>query len=327
MDITACPPIHWIPVKLAEVDGKPAVRWLYLDANRFTQPFFSDTIQACRSLSQNASFHKIASPLEPLPEWSTEFEAVSPDMFIFHISRCGSTLVSQILSLLPENIVVSEAPLLDEILRLPYHSLWKKEFAGNDEYFKATLRFYGRMRSGAEKKLIIKTDSWHLMFYQQLRTLYPHARFVVIIRSPDEVVRSQHKLRGMHSVPGIIEPELLGIAADKSSNDFDVYMARVLECYFTMILKMKDDPLCRIVDYNKGMEDMMQTVLTDLGIQPSDDFNDKMKERLRFHGKIPNELFKEERSMPAASAYLLRCFDLYLQLGGVNSEERLAHPG
>jgi hypothetical protein len=325
MNITACPPVHNVPVKLDEVDGMLALRWLYLDANRFTQPFFSDTIQACRSLPQNIGFHKDASLLKALPGWSKEFEAVGPDMFIFHISRCGSTLLSQLLSLLPENIVVSEAPLLDEILRLPFHPVWKKKFDDNDQYFKAALRFYGRKRSEGEKKLIIKTDSWHLMFYQQLRKLYPDTPFVVIIRSPDEVIRSQHKMRGMHSVPGLIEPELLGLTEDDLSNDFDLYMARVLECYFSMILKMKEDPLCRILDYNRGMDDMMQKIMIDAGIDLSVDFNDKMKERLRFHGKLPNELFREEAPVAAAPAYMSRCFDLYQQLGGVNSKERLIH--
>ena len=35
---------------------------------------------------------------------------IDPTGFIFHLARCGSTLVSQMLAALPEHIVLSEAP-------------------------------------------------------------------------------------------------------------------------------------------------------------------------------------------------------------------------
>ncbi|HWJ90346.1 MAG TPA: hypothetical protein VNR87_04500, partial [Flavisolibacter sp.] len=193
-------------------------------------------------------------------------------------------------------------------------------------YFDAVLRFYGRKRTGLEKKLIVKTDSWHLMFYHQLRRMYPHTPFVVIIRSPDEVIRSQHKVRGMHSVPGLIEPHLLGLKEDDFSHDFDHYMATVLERYFSAILAMQHDPLCRVLDYNKGMELIMQYVLQDAHIQPSSEDDEKMKERLRYHSKSPNELFAGEPSMPAAPAYMSHCFELYRQLGGTMREPHLLQP-
>jgi hypothetical protein len=36
-----------------------------------------------------------------------------PDGFVFHMSRCGSTLVAQMLAVVPDHVVVSEAEPLD----------------------------------------------------------------------------------------------------------------------------------------------------------------------------------------------------------------------
>src|SRR3954468_6438628 len=99
MHITACPAPHWMPVKLGDVEGEPTCHWLYVERKRFIQPFFSDTIQSCRSLPENSAFHQPVSSLTLLPEWSKGIDSIRPDLFIFHISRCGSTLVSQLLSL------------------------------------------------------------------------------------------------------------------------------------------------------------------------------------------------------------------------------------
>src|SRR6202000_668743 len=83
--------------------------------------------------------------------------------------------------------------------------------------FTAALRFYGQDRnitgreSDSKTHLIIKADSWHRFFYDQLRRLYPDVPFVMIYRKPNEVFRSHRKQPGLHSVPGLIEPQLFNI--------------------------------------------------------------------------------------------------------------------
>ena len=54
------------------------------------------------------------SALEELNERSA---GLAPSLFLFHVSRCGSTLISQMLAALPQNVVISEAGPMDAILR------------------------------------------------------------------------------------------------------------------------------------------------------------------------------------------------------------------
>src|SRR5438270_2216883 len=200
----------WIPWKIVEEQDAILVRWLYLGEKKFTEPFFTDSIQHCTVFEQNRFPNQLFSSLSQMQQCSREVEAIKPNAFIFHVSRCGSTLLSQFLSIDPQNIVLSEVPLLDELLRLPYHKRQKTSLENSDDYFHAALQLHGRPRSILEKNLFVKTDSWHLMFHQRIRRLYPQTPFLVLYRSPLEVIRSQKKLRGMQSVPGTIEAEVFG---------------------------------------------------------------------------------------------------------------------
>ena len=80
------------------------------------------------------------------------------------------------------------------------------------DYLAASIKYYGQKRTSKEKHLFVKTDSWHLHFYDQLRNLFPSVPFILLYRNPMEVVLSQKRQRGMQSVPGIIEPEVFGFS-------------------------------------------------------------------------------------------------------------------
>ncbi len=213
---------NWIPYKLSSDEGRPHCEWLYTGDEDFTEPFFDETITKCRQLNNRS--RKSISSIDVLPPWSNEIESVPPSAFIFHVSRCGSTLASQLLALDRTNIVLSEVPFFDALLRseknIPHQLL------------KAAIAFYAPVKSD-RKHLFIKTDSWHIFFYKQIRELYPQTPFVLLYRRPDEVIRSQQKQRGMHAIPGMIEPALLGFDSHEVQQmNLDEYIGSVLEKYF-----------------------------------------------------------------------------------------------
>ena len=55
--------------------------------------------------------------LDTLLDVQREIPGMQPAGLIFHMSRCGSTLISQMLAAEPANIVLSEAAPIDDILR------------------------------------------------------------------------------------------------------------------------------------------------------------------------------------------------------------------
>lgn len=311
----------WIPYKLVETPGNVHCRWLYTGQEKFTEPFFDDTISKCRGLSFNQQMQYCCSDLSVLPEWAATIRSAPPALLIFHVSRCGSTLLSQLFSLDPENIVLSEVPFLDALFR--YGRRTNTEDALSP-ILKAAVELYGMCRHEESKRTIIKADSWHIHFFEQIRKIYPGVPCVLLYRRPDEVIRSQQKRRGMQAVPGLIEPEIFGFSKETILQlDLDTYMARVLETYFEAFIRMaSSDPLCLPVNYASGGMEMVNSIARFAGIPINPDLLRQMEERNRFHGKYPHEVFEEEQLNDEIPAYLKKSFTLYRELESIRNEKQ-----
>ncbi|MFD2569037.1 sulfotransferase [Spirosoma soli] len=306
---------HWIPYKLIPDNPQPSLRWLYLGDQKFDSPFFDDTQRRCLSHPYNSNPIAVTSSLDGLVEMAQTVPSVAPSAFIFHVSRCGSTLLSQLLSLNERHIVLPEVPLLDTLLRLPTHaegvSVHQREQA-----FQAVLQLLSQKRTGQETHVFVKTDSWHILAYSTLRRLYPTTPFILLYRSPDAVVRSQRNHRGMQAVPGVIAPELFGFtSAQLTGMDLDVYMANVLERYFETFLSVAtQDKNCLLVNYHEDGMVMMHPLIDFLGLTLTPTEYTAMQQRCGYHGKHPNQIFREELVEQTPPDYLQPALALYRQL-------------
>ena len=309
-------PLHqWVPYKLSAEPGQTICRWLYVGDQPFSEPFFDDTIDRCRSYSSFRQ-HSVSN-INLLKDWAEELPSVQPTAFIFHISRCGSTLLSQLLGLNPQHIVLSEVPFLDEILRTPYK---QEDYPSFEQIptLQAAIHFYGQKRNGNETRLFIKTDSWHVFFYKTIRALYPGVPFILLYREPREVIHSHRKKRGMQAVPGVIEPAIFGFEEPLTS-DLDVHMANVMEKYFEMFLEIiHDDPNTLLVNYNEGMMRVMENIAAFTNIPLSKEELDQMQERCNYHAKFPEQVFAETTAPEERPSYLEKCLDLHAKLSAIS---------
>lgn len=270
----------WIPYKLT--DGM--VKWLDLGDRRMTDPFFDETIQICRCRQKERSSLQSVSSAEFLIEAGKGLDALSPGAFIFHVSRCGSTLLSQVFSQPEENIAIAEAPLLDEIL-----------LVGDGSLFKSAVALMGQKRNFKETDYIIKLDSWHIHYYATLREWYPSTPFFFLYRRPDEVIASHAKRRGIHAVPGMVSHSLLKTDAPETfGGDFNRYTAQVLTQYFLQLqgIWAFHHPKNLFFDYASGGKAMVSTFSEFTGVPVRD--MDQANTRLGYHSKSTQEVFKPE---------------------------------
>ena len=94
----------WVPYRVRSGDAPPRVAWCHLGAERFTAPFFALTIDACLRKPFNQLFaHETA--IDALVEAERLRPGLAPTAFIFHCSRCGSTLYAQLAAALPQSAV------------------------------------------------------------------------------------------------------------------------------------------------------------------------------------------------------------------------------
>ena len=306
---------HWIPYKLRLMEEQPVCRWLYLADEPLNAPFFDDTQQRCLSHPYNSQPLSVVSSLDGLIDMAQTVPSVAPSAFIFHVSRCGSTLLSQLLSLDERHIVLSEVPLLDTLLRLTDRAKTGPE-PQQEQAFQAVIQLLGQQRSGQETHVFIKTDSWHILAYETIRRLYPTTPFILLYRSPDAVVRSQRNRRGMQAVPGMIQPEFFGFTPEEVAGvELDAYMAAVLKRYFEeFLLVAEKDSNCLLINYEADGMTMMDQLMQFLNLAPDEADYAAMKHRCGYHGKYPDQKFMGDEIEAALPDYLQPAMALYQQL-------------
>jgi hypothetical protein len=303
----------WIPVKLYPEDESLLCRWLYVGSKNFTEPFFDETISVCRSLPENGHLKRSMSSTDVLAEWVKEIDVIEPTAFIFHISRCGSTLISQMLGMQPSNIILSEVPFFDDLLRFGKKQDRMPEILPQ---LKAALSFYGAERNKNHQRLFIKTDSWHIHFYKELRALYPTVPFFLLYRKPDEVIRSQQKKRGMQAIPNLLEADIFGFNKDDISlMPLDEYMGKVIQSYLRAFLEiLQHDKAAFAINYHDGAMQITDTIASVTGLQITDTEKELMQKRAGFHAKFPEQVFKEDQTVEPMPGYLKKSFELYNQI-------------
>ncbi|MCR4032234.1 MULTISPECIES: sulfotransferase family protein [Flavobacterium] len=279
---------NWIPVKLVEKDNEVYFEWLYFAEIPLADPFFDETIAKCKSHSYNSKRFKLVSTAENIIDWSKEMDFVDLKGLVFHVSRCGSTMLSQSLATSSENIMVSEAPIIDQILR-------SETFAEDVKtvLLKSVLKFLGQKRFPGQKHLIIKLDAWSIFEASYLRLIFPEIPFALLYRNPADVLRSHQKMSGMHMVPSLIPPSVFGITSKEIEEvGYRQYQALVLEKYFQAFLDFYErDQNVMMLNYNSGMKNVIERFITFININYSENEINAMLERLKKHSKNESSVF------------------------------------
>ena len=313
-------PLLSVPAKIKHDGQAHLCEWTYVGQKRFTEPFFDDTLSLCRAFPENGYGKKPQTPLAALPAMAAGVESLPLKGVIFHVSRCGSTLLAQLLALQEQHIVLAEVPFLDDALRLSFQDP-AYSTATSLELFAAAIRLYGRRRTENETSLFIKADSWHLFFYEQYRALYPDLPFILLYRNPADVLESHRKQRGIHAVPGLIEPAVFGFTrGEEKLTNLDLYLSQVLQGYFEkMEVIAAQDPKALLLDYADGSRHLTENMFRFFDLPYTQETAKQVEARSAFHAKKPGEVFAEKKEEKPVPDYLQPVMDLYQQLRSKSS--------
>jgi hypothetical protein len=277
----------WIPIRIFWEQGRPAVEWCYAGTRRFREPFFDQTVEQCLRLPFNQVFRR-QTPVEVLLDWQTLRPGLVPAGFIFHMSRCGSTLAGQMLAALPQNVVLSEAGPIDGALRAPL-----RDPGVTDEQRIAWLRglvsALGQPRNPGEKNLFIKLDSWHTLELPSIRRAFPRVPWVFLYRDPVEVLISHLRQRGAQMVPGVLDPASVGLdlAAAREMPAED-YVACVLARICTSALNEQEQTGSgMLVNYHELPGAVVGKLSAHFGVAWSAENQERMMAVAPFNAKNP----------------------------------------
>lgn len=307
---------NWIPYRLEIIELEVRVLWLDLEDRFIAEPFFDETILDNKIYAKNNGRGRLVSQsdIRSLCEWASRIEASSVTAFIFHVSRCGSTLLSQCLVADQKHVVIPEAPLLDDILQMDEVLL--PEGISKEQFFKAALTFLGQKRLGQEQ-LFIKLDSWHIHKYNLLRRWFSDAPFYFLSREPKAIIQSHAKRRGIHMIPGYLSEKANPVQVEERHyRDFSLFTADVLSSFYKGLIdvRLQQNPLDRFYDYASGMVGLLADFDAHVGTQLS--ASEAAVARLNRHSKYPDQVFAEIQEEPDYNLYedCLNNYSQYHQL-------------
>ncbi|WP_141618366.1 sulfotransferase family protein [Myxococcus sp. AB036A] len=217
----------WMPARIHVDGGQPRVDWCHMGGQRFTDPFFDETLER-RLRHPFALLFRHQTSMDALVARQAAKPGLPVRGLVFHMSRCGSTLVAQLLAALPRHIVLSEAGPVDTVLRA-HQYLPGVTDAQRIEWLRAVVGALGQQRHPEEHAVFLKLDAWHILELPLLQRAFPGVPWMFLYRDPVEVMASHQNHRGAHMLPGLLNPAHLGLDPGQLEGmPLDEYGARVL---------------------------------------------------------------------------------------------------
>lgn len=223
-----------LPYRLEFEPGPPLLQWIATDGRALTEPFFERTIARLGGVfPENRSDRRRRTTLDALLDVAP---GVPLSGIVFHVSRCGSTLLAQMLAALPRHIVASEPPVIDEILRIQRRIPDATE-AQQIAWLRGAIRALGQTNAVGGERLFLKVDCWSIFQLPLLRQAFPQTPFFFVYRNPLEVLVSLLRMPSYALVRDVVTPTQLGLSREaRDALDPENYAAAVLGAFFRAAL-------------------------------------------------------------------------------------------
>ncbi len=268
--------------------GAGTILWGDLGRHPFREWQFLYTVK--HLAERGAIGERFATGMELLDDEALFTDSVPPSGFIFHISRCGSTLVAKALARPAENMMISQGGPLQRGFWAHITDDWRRP-AMADETTLRRLRTLvlamTRRRLGTERRAFVKFISWNTLYVDLIAAAFPEVRSIFLYRDPVEVIASvRRETTAVLLARGTREAEFLtGRPAAETAQMSDVaYLAACYARYFAVALQTSA-PLSYI-DYRDLSADHIAIVAAEgLGYIASDEEIAAMREQFRFHSK------------------------------------------
>jgi hypothetical protein len=304
---------RWTPIRFDLSGAAPVVDWADLSEERFVEPFFDQTV--ARWASGPRARPLVRTGLEALVALDTE-PSLEPAGMIFHLSRCGSTLVSRLLGTVPGVVVLSEPSPLNALLGLDPGRVSEATLI---RMVRLLVRALGRCRHGDERQLVLKCTSWNVRRREILAAAFPETPWIWVQREPAHVLASL-----MASPPGWLG---LGVTPPQTARLFGLDPAAVpararvefaARALGAMLEAAAADPAGRVtIDYADMPEAVWQRAAPHFGLEADSAAIERMTAESSFYSKDPSprpfDRYTSERRLMTTAMLL--------------AAERFAEPG
>lgn len=178
-----------IPVHI--IDNGKKIIWIDMEEYHFYEGFLHKSLTIYTRLKNNLTY-SFTTEIEVLRDNSILTDNIYPTGFIFHAGRCGSTLLSKVLSRSRENLVISEAHSQNFIWNY-FTANGKKKLQINEDnkmIYKNLILAMGRHRLNLNRNYFIKFTSFNIRFFDFINSVFPDVKAIFLSRNIDEIMLS-----------------------------------------------------------------------------------------------------------------------------------------
>lgn len=172
----------WAPSRFLLNDSCAYIQMAHLGHRKLVEPFMRFDLQNCHQFSM-IDFSELSSYCDLDRDLSKSVGGM-----IFHMSRCGSTLATQMLRQSEAHVVIAEPDVLGQFLQ---------NFRGSKQELVLCLRnlisLFADTLCQPGQKLIIKWSSWNIFVIEAIQKALPGVPACYQYRSADEVLVSLSK--------------------------------------------------------------------------------------------------------------------------------------
>jgi hypothetical protein len=254
----------WIPCRIVWDQDRPLVDWCYLGGVRFSEPFFHQTMRRVMRRPFSAAFQRRAA----IDEWD-DTATPDPSGLIFHMSRCGSTLISQMLKAIPGVTVFAEPPPVDFVVRASEFDIDLSE-ERHAKWLRTIVRALGSGTSSGQRAYVLKLDCWHAVDLPLFRRAFPSVPWIFLYRDPLEVLASHAAVPAEWTDRGYLKAERFGFdAAAIPHAALAEYRTHLLVGILRSVLEYGGELEGHLINYSQLPDYGWTTLPRTFGLDPS----------------------------------------------------------
>ncbi len=298
-----------IPIDVQVRDGALQIMLCRLPKTTLKDPFFLDSLAVRFNI---ATVNKVIDteqivlvrPLHfdetddrisyvPAEEFCREYERLPLNQdktkFIFHMSRCGSTLVTQMLATCERLYIISESTAVNAALN-PDLVISAGE---RDRLICSILNSLYAAKPEHCDALIVKFRSWNTLYQQDILRLYPQVQWMFVHRNGSEVLESVLRdppgwLRSRYTDRDFFAKKIGVSASGIDALKDNEYTARILGAFCAEVARNVSE-FSTLLDYVDIKTKLPSIVNAQWGLNLSNTEIGSMIERTKIYSKDPSK--------------------------------------
>jgi len=236
----------WLPVDADVVEGRPGLVWMEMSGVGLTEPFFQQTVERARKEKRAERF----TEFDVLLQLEKQLESVQPTGFIFHSSRCGSTLVANACRAVSGAIVLSEANAIDKLIaRFITDADNTVKESLYSVFLRGVVHALAQRRTANARYLFIKFACCSFAQFERIKRIWPNVPWLFLYRDPVETIVSNMK----DVPPWLIDNDrrvLSAIIGDDGEMSLEELCARTIGSLYSTAYKLANDN-SMLLNYNQ----------------------------------------------------------------------------